>query len=837
MISEPSFQAGQDALSQGDYETAIAHFQGLCEVELDPQILTGARQSLVLAFWKSDRQPEAIAFCRDLARDPEENPWAAKTYKDLVLRYRKQSANNHQRRAEPVEASPVTSHPLGNQKKRQLPTAYQSPSEAAAAAVFVSGREWRNAERAKTWKRLKSPSEWKFWLRGAIAILILFWVVRGSLDWGMYFVNWLLTRVPLFDPIQAFYQNQTRAIFIFLIALLAISPWFVTWILKYFYKLESFKFSQFASQYPEAAKVLQKLAVQYKIPRPQLELLPTSAPFSLTYGNLPRNARIVLSDALLEQLEDDELAAIIAAHFSQIVKGDFIFFSGAIALLQIPFTLYWQTAKWGEVFSEKIPQNYPQFIALSVRWIGGLGAALFYLTYSLWRVPLLYFSRQRLYYSDRFAAEFTGNPNAFSRALLKLSVGMAKQIEKRQETIGILEGFDLLMPVSHRQALSTGSLPDKTPFSDVLAWECTNDYRYWLGLFDSHPLIGDRIYLLNRYANFWKLSPEIDLPTLVKAKEKTRRFKIEEFFFLFLTLYLGYLTRWIDWGQSLQQSIYSTIFILVTLFLTARLKQNKDFLVLLLVWLSYENGVNIVSIFIIFLAILLLDNQLNLEKLKNSYKALPLLQSSLLFGLFFGLTGRIILWAIGLASDYLSAWIRIPLWRLIWLHNTVNPFLDACILAAFSFCVIAWINDYFPNIRISPTRKDPRIEDLLSNPKSLPPKNQGVRLTGQLIGRKGISNWLGQDLILKTSTGSIRLNFVSKAGTLGNLFPIPSRPERFCDRKVTVSGWFRRGGIPWIDVDEIRTTGTKSTRSGYPVWVTVLAVVAALWSAWLIWNT
>ncbi|WP_204105470.1 MULTISPECIES: M48 family metalloprotease [Spirulina sp. CCY15215] len=820
MISEPSFPAGQEALSQGDYETAIAHFQGLCEVELDPQILTSARQSLVLALWKGDRQQDAIAFCRDLAQDLEENPWAAKTYKDLVLRYQKQAQGTEEQKT----------------GKRQLPTAYQSPSEAAAAAVFVSGREWRNAERAKTWKRLKAPQEWKFWLRQAITTLILFWVVRTSLDWGLDFVNNILARLPLVSPIQGFYQNPTRNILIFLVILLAVSPWLLDWVFKYFYKLEPLKFSQLASQYPETAKVLQKLATQYKISRPQLGILPTSAPFSLTYGNLPRNARIIVSDSLLEQLEDDELAAIFASHFSQIVKGDFIFFSGAIALLQIPFTLYWQTTKWGENLSQIVPQTYPQFVASSVRWIGGLGAALFYSTYCLWRLPLLYFSRQRLYYSDRFAAEFTGNPNALSRALLKIAVGMAKQIEQRQETIWILEGFDLLMPVGYRQALSLGSLPDKTPFADVLTWECTNEYRYWLGLFEPHPLIGDRIYLLNRYANFWKLSPEIDLPTLIQEKEEKRRFKLEEFFCLFLTLYLGYLTKWIDWSRGLQQTIYSVIFILVVLFLTARLKEYKDFLVLLLVWLSYENGVNLVSIFIIFLAILLLDNQLNLEKLKNSYKALPLLQTSMLFGLLFGLAARITLWIIGLASDYLSAWVRLPLWRLIWLYNTVNPFLDACILAAFSFCIIVWINHYFPNIRISPTRKDPRIEDLLSNPKSLPPNNQGVRLTGRLMGRKGISNWLAQDLMLKTSSGSIRLNFVSKAGTIGNLFPIPLRPEQFCDRKVTVSGWFRRGSIPWIDVDEIRTTGTKSTRSGYPVWVTVLAVLSALWSAWLIWN-
>jgi len=36
-------------------------------------------------------------------------------------------------------------------------------------------------------------------------------------------------------------------------------------------------------------------------------------------------------------------------------------------------------------------------------------------------------------------------------------------------------------------------------------------------------------------------------------------------------------------------------------------------------------------------------------------------------------------------------------------------------------------------------------------------------------------------------------------------------------------------------VDVLRSGG-RQTRSGYPVWVTVLAIAAALWGAWVIWQ-
>jgi Zn-dependent protease with chaperone function len=779
-VPHPSFEAGEAAFQAGDYEEAIAHFEGVCAVEIDTNLVSRAQQALVVAYCQCARAEEAIALCHGLVQDPTpETAWATQTLADLIQRYPEANTLG----LVPVRQKGKTTQPTPSQipnPKSQIAVVPAATPQDAAPTVFIPGRQWRNAERATQWKRLKKPKLWKLGLMQLVSAIALFYVVRFSLEWTMETINAILVALPFFSPIQLFYSNTTAFVIVFFIILLIASPWFLDLLLKQFYGLERFSVPKLASEYPEAARVLQKMTQQKKLPLPQLGILPTRTPVAMTYGTLPRTARIVISEGLLEVLEDQELAVIYAAQIAQIINQDFIFASGAIAWLQIPFTLYWQIARWGERGSEalqtlKRPQFIPQFLwnvlPNVLLWTSAIAAALFYGFYWLWRVPLLWMSRGRVYYSDRLAAEYMGNPNALTRAILKIATGMAESVQQQQQTSWLLEGFDLLMPVGHRQALSLGSIPHKTPFTEVLTWECTNLYRHWLALVNSHPLVGDRIYLLNRYANYWQLSPEIDLPIFTPP---------------------------------------------------ARTLKEK------------------------------------LIKLKNSYQALPILQSAVLSALFFGILLRGIFWGMGLLNDrVLSRWLSGS--GLIWMYNANNSaIVQACVLFAFSLSIIVWINGYFPNIKIAPTRDEPRIQDLLSNPEAVPPQSQGVRLSGKLIGREGISNWLMQDLILQTSTGTIKLHFFTKLGPVGNLFwglqtplfllrrwlrwppleawldryiPLYPRPDELLDREVIVTGWFRRGSTPWIDVDTIRDRDNKAVRSGYPVWVTGLAIFAALWGA------
>jgi Zn-dependent protease with chaperone function len=789
-VPNPSVEAGEAALQGGDFEEAIAQFEGVCEVELDAGLVKRARQALVVAYCRCGRPGDAIALCHRLIQAPSaDTAWASQTLADLIERFpeantlglipvRPQRRQNRRSREARNSSPPVprTTAPPASGSLMATDSAL-----GAAPTVFVPGRQWRNAERARKWKGLKKPKLWKLAVLQLLGAIALFYWVRFSLAWAMATLNALLVALPFFNPIQLLYRDPAPFLLVLFFLLFVASPWVLDVLLKQFYGLEPFSVPKLARDYPEAAKVVQKMTQQKQLPRPRLGILPTRAPVAMTYGHLPRTARIVISEGLLEQLEDEELAVVLAYQISQIIHRDLMFLSGAIAFLQIPFTLYWQVAYWGEHFAQwleaksaprPIPPPLGQFFSGVILWTTTILASFFYTGYWLWHIPLLWVSRARVYYSDRLAAEYMGNPNALERAILKIAIGTARSIQQNQQTSFLLEGFDLLMPVGHRQAVNIGSLPDKTPFSEVLTWDCSNPYRHWLILTHSHPLIGDRLYLLNRYANYWNLPPEIDLPIYIPP------------------------------ARTLKEKII---------------------------------------------------------KLARSYKALPILQSAVLSALFFGLLARSLFWIAGfLNQTLLSRWLSGS--GLIWMYNADNRALvQACLLFAFSLSIIIWINGYFPDIRISPTRNEPRLQDLLSNPKAVPPKSQGVKLTGTLIGREGTSNQLLQDLLLQTPTGTIKLHFFTKLGPFGNLFwglqapllrlrwqpwqrfcdrylPLHPHPQTLINREVTVTGWFRRGSPPWIDVDIIRTSDAKITRSGYPVWVTGLAIVAALWGSWLIWQ-
>ena len=163
----------------------------------------------------------------------------------------------------------------------------------------------------------------------------------------------------------------------------------------------------------------------------------------MTYGNLPRTARIVVSQGLLEQLADDEIATIYAAELGHIAHWDFVVMS-LVLLVTLPiYRLYQQVSGWGD----KANQEFARLADLLF---------LLVCVYGVWCLltgTALWLSRLRLYYSDRIAAEITGNPNALIRALLKIAIGIAGDMQKPEHTSWQLESLNLL----HASRLSTKS--------------------------------------------------------------------------------------------------------------------------------------------------------------------------------------------------------------------------------------------------------------------------------------------------------------------------------------------------------------------------------------------
>ncbi|MEL6815315.1 MAG: tetratricopeptide repeat protein, partial [Cyanobacteria bacterium J06598_3] len=82
-----------------------------------------------------------------------------------------------------------------------------------------------------------------------------------------------------------------------------VSPWLWDVWLRFTANRQSFSNQKLRTHSPEAATVLAKHCTKRRWPFPTLWKLPTDVPLIFSYGWLPRNTRLVVSDGLLAQLE------------------------------------------------------------------------------------------------------------------------------------------------------------------------------------------------------------------------------------------------------------------------------------------------------------------------------------------------------------------------------------------------------------------------------------------------------------------------------------------------------------------------------------------------------
>ncbi|MFS8119800.1 MAG: M48 family metalloprotease, partial [Microcoleus sp.] len=604
---------------------------------------------------------------------------------------------------------------------------------------------WRKAARVKSPRLLKPLKLLNFRIEAFASAIALFFLARFVLQFLLTNTNSLLvqlyifTRLPIFQPIQLFYRDPTPFVQFVFGLLLASSPWLTDALLKLFCGIETLRGSVLSKHSKEASRVLRSFCTKQNMPVPVLKLLPVNVPVAFSYGCLPRFARIAVSQGLLDQLTDDEIATIFARELAHISHWDFAPMSLAMLVIQIPYLIYWQTAYWGERLCDLMTID---FLRRTVRFITAAISTTSYGIYKLLRWPMFWLSRRRVYFSDRTSAEITGNPNGLTRAIAKIAIGIAANIDREKQTSFFLESFDLLLPVGIGQAVTLGSAALHAPLEQILLWDVTNPDRTWLTVNSAHPLLGERLKLLALYAQFWKLDTELDLAD-AGVQEQPKKAKL-----------------------SLFKSILE-------------FKDSKLFL-----------------------------------------------QGAPFFGIPMSLAMVAVLWLIG---GILS---RTSIWLFDWLLGD-RSIIWGCLPIGFCLGTLIRINYFFPDITPRETTS-PSLPEILSNPETLPIDAQPVQLSGQLLGRSGIGNWLGQDLILQTATGLVRLHYVSRFGPCGSLWPKLIRPSDLIGKPVVATGWLRRGATVAIDLETLRSQSGRVSDSGHPIWSAILAFAAAVWGAYII---
>jgi Zn-dependent protease with chaperone function len=775
------FEAGLVAFREAEYATAIVLLEpALAESPTHP-LVARAQMGLAVSYEKMGETERAVQLCRSLQQhgNAQVQDWATRTLASFVQRHPELALNSgdtvdfaptpldvhppvttseHTGFTPLDEATlpPATPPPWVNESPTSIAPAAAARSSSPPAGLNPAARSpksrsvapsanatippislyqphWRQAGRARQWKSLGKVNLLRLVGVQIITAIAAYFAVQQVLYWTVSsYGNAVIKTLPRlgFRIVQPGAPTWTESFTLLLLLLLLVSSrWLLDALLSLLYSLKPLSVSELSVYSPESASSLPRFCQKSKISVPALGLLPTQAPIIFSYGFLPNLSRTVVSQGLLEQLADDEIAALFANEVGHLAHWTVPLMSGILLLLQIPYTLYWVTAEWGNHKESPITKACATLISV-----------LSYGLYWVWRWVPLWLSRQRAYYSDRLAAELTGNPNGYTRALLKLAIGTAKDVQQQQQASYFLEGWEVITPLGYRVAIPLGSLYSSTPVETILEWERTHPLRHWLALNNTHPPTGERLNLLTLYARHWRLDSELDWsePPARRAKQA---------------------------GLTAQP------------------------------WRSL------------------------------------LMQGAPYFGLAFGVAIAFVLRLIG--------WIGLRArWDWVsWMAND-RTILFGLPLVGLCIGILLRLNPFFPDLR-QQSRKSGYVEtlpQLLNTTTAIPLSSQPTQLTGTLLGRRGISNLLNQDLWLNTASGLVKLHCTSRLGVLSSFLPGGDRPANLVNTSLTVTGWFRRGTTSWIDVETLRTAGGRTHSSHHPVWGLVIAAIAATCGILAIFN-
>lgn len=327
----------------------------------------------------------------------------------------------------------------------------------------------------------------------------------------------------------------------FNLVMFLISPWIMDIVQGWLYGVDWVSITQIERSSPESAAVIRRVCTKYRIPEPKLGLIRDQNPTAFTYGSFPATARLIVSEGLFTYLTDQEVATVYAHELGHIVHWDFAVMTLASTLVQITYLIYTSindNLKGDDSFSK------------GLRNIGSMA----YVFYTAGTYLLLLLSRVREYYADHFAAEVTGNPNALSRALVKIAYGIVEVAESESSQSSrkpsrLLEGTRALGIYDAKSAPSTATAyrvsSDTEQLGKVFLWDIFNPWGWWMEMSSTHPLTGKRVRALTTYAEQLDLETEFNMGKIIAQGNTLDRKRLYQGFGLDILLmnapFIGFL--------------------------------------------------------------------------------------------------------------------------------------------------------------------------------------------------------------------------------------------------------------------------------------------------------
>lgn len=172
---------------------------------------------------------------------------------------------------------------------------------------------------------------------------------------------------------------------------------------------------------PRLYKMVRNLAQTANLPMPKVYIIPERQPNAFATGRNPNNSAVACTQGLLEMMNDNELAGVIAHELGHIKHRDILIstiaatFAGAIANIA-RFLPYMSSS------NDRRRRNGNVAIAILFSVLAPIAAMIIQMS----------ISRKREFMADRAGAEISGNPLYLRDALQKLesysqNIAMGKQ--------------------------------------------------------------------------------------------------------------------------------------------------------------------------------------------------------------------------------------------------------------------------------------------------------------------------------------------------------------------------------------------------------------------------
>lgn len=247
---------------------------------------------------------------------------------------------------------------------------------------------------------------------------------------------------------------------------------------------------------------IQKVCGAKGIPFPRVGIIQDGNPNAFTYGHYPGNARLILTSGIIDILDQDELQAVVGHEMGHILHWDILIMT--VASLA-PIILYYLYRVLIRTRSNRRGNPLP------------LIALLCYVFYLISQYLVLFLSRAREYYADRFSGRVTRNPNTLARALVKIAYGLAaarqeEAEEKERSPLRAVRALGIFDPQAalHLAAAGGGRGFKQEDLVEVMQWDLWNP---WAGLYEfssTHPLPAKRIKALGDLSWHYKKRPLVN---------------------------------------------------------------------------------------------------------------------------------------------------------------------------------------------------------------------------------------------------------------------------------------------------------------------------------------